>query len=82
MDTRTHNMQATAHKWLLTKTWVDGDMFLNAYNEIHMRHTDRLQEWTSFINDEFDRMQNRTLDFIVKWPLWWMRLTEMYGGKN
>ena len=44
-------------------TWCSGDAFLNAWNKIERSDN----QWTYYIEEQFEMMQQKPLDFIIKW---------------
>ncbi len=46
-------------------TWCSGDAFLNAMSKIYPLDT---WKWGYYVEEQFEMMQQKPLDFIVKWP--------------
>ena len=45
-------------------TWCDGEEFMLAYEKTY----DTACRWDGYMTDQFEMMQTKPLDFIVKWP--------------
>lgn len=43
--------------------WTNGDGFMKAYVAVYGHET----RWDAYMDDQFRMMQNKPLDFIIKW---------------
>jgi len=57
----------TAQQILHAFTWCEGEAFVAAYNRVWSNHE---QKWTYYIEEQFEMMQQKPLDFIIKWEDW------------
>lgn len=46
--------------------WTNGDAFMKAYVAVYGHET----RWDAYMDDQFRMMQNKPLDFIIKWYDW------------
>lgn len=44
-------------------TWCDGEEFLTCYEKTY----DHMPRWDGYIETQFDLMNRKPLDFIIKW---------------
>lgn len=54
--------QAALHAF----AWTNGDAFMKAYVATFGHET----RWDAYMEDQFRMMQNKPLEFIVKWHRW------------
>ena len=43
--------------------WTNGDGFMKAYEAVYGHEV----RWDAYMDDQFRMMQNKPLDFIIKW---------------
>jgi hypothetical protein len=62
----------TAEHILHAFTWCIGQAFLDSYNRVYGKHilTIHYQKWDYYIEEQFELMQQKPLDFIMKWEDW------------